>query len=64
MLSVMTSQYPDAGRFVVIATDPEREWSIQIFTVRALSVEQAKEAVRCELTKDKRDHWSLSAERR
>lgn len=44
----------------VIARDPDREWMCAQFRIKALSVEQAKEAARAELAKAKRDHWSLS----
>lgn len=54
-----------ARRYVVIATDPEREWMIRMFTdVRATSMEQAKAACRLELAIEKRDHWSLKVQRR
>jgi hypothetical protein len=32
------------------------------FRVRAMTVEQAKDAARVELAKEKRDHWSVTAE--
>lgn len=54
----------DARRFIVIATDPAREWLSCTFVVRALSREQAKGAVRDELAVLRRDDWSLTCEER
>lgn len=62
--TIYASSTYDAGLFLVVATCPERPNVIQMFQVRAFTATQAKDAARGELAKEKRDHWSITAERR
>lgn len=46
--------------FVVIATDPLREWRCAQVVVHAISPHEAKVAARAELALDRRDEWSIT----
>jgi hypothetical protein len=46
--------------FRLTAVDPERPNYQRQFRVRALHLEQAKDAARAELAREKRDDWSIS----
>lgn len=47
------------SKFVVITTDPDAEWRSLYIEVSALSKEHARDVVRAELAKTKRDHFLI-----